>query len=414
MTLRILKKPLELVKAASTRFKTYTLVGERLLRLQPALQAAVVDPKYAAMKYKDTGNTIEDGGTGRRSYSNKGATCKKLIIDEDGFWVRVSAHVTATLPIFKFLRRVDTGSPTLGKLYSGWFELGEFLKGSTSDFKEVALDKWLERWAYGHRDVAAAAYVVDPEFHAHDQSSNPEVTNGFMSALEKISILLEVRRIHGSSDELSKTWKLRSELITKDPKSWKGYEHFPKYPNAKSPAVKLFCRKVCEQLVLYRDRKGVFASDWVFEAAETMPAHVWWDTYGSSVLELQIFARLLLSQPSSASICERINSEFAFVKDPRRNRLKHNRTNKLVALFHHLRLLFRMKKPNYSEPVVAWNEEDKHTGLVKYGVNHYEDSASSVNKIPCPTRPPVIFVDHDVHEQDEADSLSLEMAADPS
>ena len=144
-----------------------------------------------------------------------------------------------------------------------------------------------------------------------------------------------------------------------------------------------------------------------------MPAHVWWDTYGSSVLELQTFARLLLSQPSSASICERINSEFAFVKDPRRNRLKHIRANKLVALFHNLRLLFRMKKPKYSEPVVAWNEEDKHTGLVKYGVNHYEEPASLVTTIPCPTRPPVIFLDHDMPEQDEADSPNFEMAADP-
>ena len=287
-TLHIFKKPVELIKAGSTRFGTNTLVGERLIKLQPALQAAVVDPKYVAMKYKDTGNTIEDGGTGRRSYSNKGATCKKLIQDDEGFWERVSRHVTATLPIFKFLRRVDTGSPTLGKLYSGWFELGEFLKGTNSDFKQVALDKWLERWAYGHREVAAAAYVLDPEFHSHDQSSNPEVTSGFIAALEKISILMEVRRMEDSSDELKKLWKQRSELITKDPKSWQGYTHFPKYPDAKAPVVALFCRKVSEQLVLYRDRKGVFASTWVFDAAESMPAHVWWDTYGSSVLELQV------------------------------------------------------------------------------------------------------------------------------
>ena len=85
----------------------------------PALQATVVDKDYQAKKYKDTGNTIEEGGTERRSYSNKGATCKKLVQDDEGFWVRVKKHVHATLPIFKFLRRVDTGAPTLGKLYSG-------------------------------------------------------------------------------------------------------------------------------------------------------------------------------------------------------------------------------------------------------------------------------------------------------
>ena len=42
---------------------------------------------------------------------------------------------------------------------------------------------------------------------------------------------------------------------------------------------------------------------------------------------------------------ERINSEFEFVKDRRRNRLSHEKANKLVALFHNLRLLKRMKNP---------------------------------------------------------------------
>ena len=333
-------------------------MGERLLKLKPALQATVVDREYVAKKYKDTGNTIEDGGAGRRSYSNKGATTKRLIQDDDGFWVRVEKHVMATLPIFKFLRRMDTGSPTLGKLYSGWFELGEFLEGSVSDFKQVAKDKWMERWAYGHRDVAAAAYVLDPEFHGHDQGSNQEVTKGFMVTLEKIAILMEVRRREQSSDELEKAWTKRAEYIAEDPKHWKDYTHFPTYPTNTHNEVKLFCRTVSEQLTHYRSRLGIFASEWVFDAAESMPAYAWWDQYGSGVPELQAFARLLLSQPSSASICERINSEFAFVKDPRRNRLKHGKANKLVALFHNLRLLFRMKKPNYTEPLVGWNDED--------------------------------------------------------
>ena len=251
LTLRELHKPLELIKAAQTRFGTHTLVGERLLKLRSALQATVCAPDYVAKKYKDTGNTIEDGGTGRRSYSNKGATCKRLIQDDDGFWTRASKHVTATLPIFKFLRRVDTGSPTLGKLYSGWFELGEFLKGTVSDFKEVALEKWAERWAYGHCDAAAAAYVLDPEFHAHNQSSNEEVTQGFMATLEKIGILMEVRRREAASQELAATWKLRCKFINEDPKNWKSYENYPDYPSSTSPAVKAYCKKVSEQLVMY-------------------------------------------------------------------------------------------------------------------------------------------------------------------
>mgnify|MGYP005694720635 CR=1 FL=1 len=52
-------------------------------------------------------------------------------------------------------------------------------------------------------------------------------------------------------------------------------------------------------------------------------------------------------------------------------------TNKLDALFHNLLLLFRVKKPNYTEPMVGWNEEDKKTGLVKFGVTHISRRARS-------------------------------------
>ena len=80
---------------------------------------------------------------------------------------------------------------------------------------------------------------------------------------------------------------------------------------------------------------------------------------------------LVLSQPASASIIERINSEFAFVKDRRRNRLSHKKANKLVGLFHNLRLLKRMKKPTYTEPAIGWNDEEMKSGIAKYGVAKY-------------------------------------------
>ena len=50
---------------------------------------------------------------------------------------------------------------------------------------------------------------------------------------------------------------------------------------------------------------------------------------------------------------ERINSEFEFLKDRRHNRLGHEKANKLVGLFHNLRLLKRMKKPQYTEPAIG-------------------------------------------------------------
>ena len=116
---------------------------------------------------------------------------------------------------------------------------------------------------------------------------------------------------------------------------------------------------------------------------------MWWDLNGASVPELQTVARLVLAQPASSSICERINGEFAFVKGPRRNRLGHVKASKLVGLFHNLRLLTRMKKPAYTEPAIGWNNEDFQTGLVKYGVAEY--AAPSAKKIAPPTRPAITF-----------------------
>ena len=71
--------------------------------------------------------------------------------------------------------------------------------------------------------------------------------------------------------------------------------------------------------------------------------YMWWDQNGTSCKELQAVARMVLAQLASASICERINSEFGLVKDRRRSKLSHVRANKLVALFHNLRLMKRVK-----------------------------------------------------------------------
>mmetsp|Transcript_4348 Transcript_4348/g.9388 ORF Transcript_4348/g.9388 Transcript_4348/m.9388 type:complete len:108 (+) Transcript_4348:619-942(+) len=105
---------------------------------------------------------------------------------------------------------------------------------------------------------------------------------------------------------------------------------------------------------MYKNGKGTFGRDWVINAARKMPATEWWAQYGGSTPELQTFACLVLSQLASASIVERINSEFAFIKDRRRNRLGHEKADKLVALFHNLRLMAKMVKPAYTEPVVGW------------------------------------------------------------
>ena len=62
------------------------------------------------------------------------------------------------------------------------------------------------------RTAAGAAYVLDPEFANHQQESNKEVMEGFMETLEKVAILVEVRRQLEASDE-----SLRQQRTESDP-----------------------------------------------------------------------------------------------------------------------------------------------------------------------------------------------------
>lgn len=374
--MELLGKSKELVKAGATRFGTHTLVGERLMELKNALQQTVFDSNYVAEKYKDLPDNMELSNCETRTRQNKGGTAKKLVTDDSTgcFWDRIAGHVAVTLPIYKLLRRHDSSAPTVGKVYSGFFEMGESIKASNVSYSADALEKHGERWSYGHVPFFGAAYVLDPEFIDHNQASNAEVMEGLMETTRRIGILVEVRRLEKLDKRYSTLWEKRATLIAGDKMAQKTYDHYPTYPSATDTNVKAFGTAVISQLALYRNRKGMFAYECVMDAAKNMPAYLWWDQNGATVPQLQTMARLVLAQPASASIIERINSEFEFIKDRRRNRLKHERANKLVSLFHNLRLMKRMREPRYVEATVGWVDvEDMldKSGVAKYGVMTY-------------------------------------------
>ena len=175
--------------------------------------------------------------------------------------------------------------------------MGEHFKGLSVDYKEALVDAHEQRWAYGHCDIIAAAYALDPEYVSHDHASNEEVTTGLLNVVEKFGIMFEVRAQNKKDGRYTEMWKKRAKLIAADPRKQQTLEHYPKYPTAADANVKAFCTRVNIQLALYRGKKGIFSREWVFDAAEGMPAYMWWDQYGGSVPDLQAVARIVLAQP---------------------------------------------------------------------------------------------------------------------
>lgn len=365
-------KVYEIIKPGATRMGTHTLVAERLIKLKSALQATVVDPDYVAQNYKDLPDEMEMGNCEKIVREHKAGSAKAAVLDEQGYWSDLTQHFSITAPIFKLLRRHDSSAPSVGKLYSGWFEMMENVKTSDAPYMNKVHEFAENRWAYGHADIAAAAYVLDPEFISHEHSSIEEVMTGFFNTVEKIAVLLELRsQLQAAPEKYDDMWKRRRNLIVSDPSKQTTYDHYPKYPTTDNQTVKDFAAKVNSQLAIYKNKKGIFSRSWVIESAESMPAYLWWDNNAASTPELQTVARLVLAQPSSASVIERINSEFGFVKDRRRNRLSHSKADKLVSLFHNLRLMKRVANIAYTEPTVGWDVDANHSGITKWGMHNY-------------------------------------------
>ena len=76
----------------------------------------------------------------------------------------------------------------------------------------------------------------------------------------------------------------------------------------------------------------------------TMPAYSFWQMYEAGLVHLQWFAVRILAVVTSAGAPERFFSKLKWMKDSRRNRLSHMKTEKVLRLHYNMRLLERAKK----------------------------------------------------------------------
>ena len=133
------------------------------------------------------------------------------------FWQRVREHVSLTMPICKLLRRHDSSAPSVGKVYHGWFEVGESIAESSVPYAQTAKEKYDDRWVHSHSPFFAAAYVLDPEFVEHDQASLQEVMEGFFETLSKVAVLMKLRKLQREEGAFTDIWQRRVDAIKADP-----------------------------------------------------------------------------------------------------------------------------------------------------------------------------------------------------
>eukprot|EP00253_Pinus_taeda_P028530 PITA_28530 len=109
--------------------------------------------------------------------------------------------------------------------------------------------------------------------------------------------------------------------------------------------------KINIQRDMYKEASGMFG----FNSSQRlkdkkMPSH-WWIDYGTEAPQIQEFAIRVLSQPYSASF-QRNWSMFEHIHSKKRNKLKHERLEKLVFIYYNLRMFTKQVQPKDTNPIV--------------------------------------------------------------
>ena len=111
------------------------------------------------------------------------------------------------------------------------------------------------------------------------------------------------------------------------------------------------------QYMAYKNRRGVFSDSDIFDDAQSMPAHEWWEFYGAELEELQHVAMKVLSKRSAACSVERLWSLFGLVWSDSRANLGPEKAIDLVKAGSNLRLKKKLLAMDYEAEMRSWTAD---------------------------------------------------------
>jgi hypothetical protein len=266
---------------------------------------------------------------------------------EPTFWEELGFLNDVLGLIYSVMRKTDSATPIMGKLYHYMYQLGDDLEALTAaSVGEKEAGEWahpvfslrmeaivaahVQRWEYMHCDYHSAGFALDPNFLDVDVNTvnNGEVYQGLEAVVKKF---------------------FRDDVELQ--------------------------QRVLVQYNDFRELRGNFASQLNRSLAKTLPAHEWWDKVGGEMPELRSVACHVLSKTSSASATERNWSAFEAVQTPKRVRLLHGTVNDLVFARSNLRLIQKREDPNFKQTVADWVDEQVF--------EQNSDSEAEVEGGPC-------------------------------
>ncbi|GLJ14983.1 hypothetical protein SUGI_0244610 [Cryptomeria japonica] len=230
-------------------------------------------------------------------YATKPEAEKVVIaIFDTNFAKMVEEIINVLEPLVRVLRMVDGDHNSMGYLYEAMDKAKEAIQHLYGSNKTKYEPIWRiidRRWNHQlHQHIHAAAYFLNPKFfYSPSFKADAEVRIGLDTCIRRLV-----------DDEILR------DLILDELQSYK------------KALGELFSSPDCKR------RRATLRPD------------LWWEDYGATTPNLQKLAIRILSQPCSASGCERNWSVFENIHTKKRNRLTQQRLNDLVYVRYNIRL----------------------------------------------------------------------------
>ncbi|CAN6248725.1 unnamed protein product [Urochloa humidicola] len=305
----------DLVRPAATRFATSFLTLKSLHKHKDALKALFHTEEWSANKLSKT---------------TAGDNVHKLVFSIE-FWNSVEDCLRASAPLLIVLRVVDGDErPAMPEVTALMNHAKEKIKLSFAiTTKKPLLDKILKiiekRWEkqMDHPLYGAALYLNPGKLHPLIRDNKDEIVGQLRgSFLDVLGKMVEDEELRDKIDAQS----LDYEALRGD----------------------AFSNKMAKQNL------------------EKLSPLDWWRSYGGRAVEIQRFARRIVSLCASSSGCERNWSTFEFIHTKKRNRLLHKRLNAIVFVSYNRKMktrfqIRREKKGKSFDPLVVdqfdWDNE---------------------------------------------------------
>ncbi|XP_059075352.1 uncharacterized protein LOC131875288 [Cryptomeria japonica] len=294
----------EFLKLVETRYASHFILLERMLELQEPLQLMVMTTKWNRWP---------------ESKTQQGLRVKE-VVKNDLFWTDAKYIVSIIAPIFTIIRFGDSNAPSLGEVYEcidsmlGQMKVVVREKDPTLQFYNEHIRPIIHRrWEKLNTPLHMAAYALNLKWYVPRPGrvtpiEDPEVKDGFISAIDKMYVPTEASQIRIEWTKFATLW---------------GY---------------LEAAKIDLEIMSQEDLK------------------LWWTIHGpkSSITTLAI---TFLSQVSSSFAAERNWSTYSSIHSVKRNMLTSRRAEKLVAVHSVLHLIDRNTSTYKESPAAKWDVE---------------------------------------------------------